>query len=705
MKISILAGLANFLESTIWFEKGVRHRSSLISNILYIIRWQILCWTTFSTTGILHKHQYLCLKLPINCRILSLLRNINPHKANGPDMITGEMLRICDDSVVLPLKIIFNNILETGNYPTAWKQANVTPVFKKNDKQLLKNYRPISLLPLCGKVFEKIVFEQLFSYLQANNLITDNQSGFKPGDSTTNQLVFLVNEIHECFEDKRSIDLRAVFLDISKAFDKVWHEGLLFKLKQNGINGNLLSLFQSYLQNRQQRVVIDGFCSEFTNVQAGVPQGSVLGPLLFLLYINDLESGIKSKIKFFADDTMLYSIVHDPDTSAMDLNNDLETIREWAHQWKMQFNPDPLKQAVEVIFSCKKKKQNHPALFFGGTKVVETDHQTHLGLVLCNNLSFKKHIREKIAKAKKILGSLKLVSKYLPTKALESVFKSFIRPHLDYCDIIFHEPAKADAMGQTLSTLMQEVERIQYQAGLVVSGAWKGTSRTKIYEELGWESLSDRRRIRRVLLLHKIVNNCSPKYLKDKLPAQRLQNDGTVPPIFISPARPNSTKRFNGSFFPDAISSWNSIIPIFQSMPSFTVLKAHLNKLFRPNCKSIFGIHNREGIRKIFQLRVGLSPLRSHKFRHNFKDTPIDTCSCGLEAEDTKHFLFSCPLYTRPRATLAASVVTILTHSSLNHLANSVSLYLYGHVSLSVKNNRDIIMATITYLEETKRFT
>ena len=108
-----------------------------------------------------------------------------------------------------------------------------------------------------------------------------------------------------------------MFLDISKAFDKVWHEGLLFKLKQNGINGNLLSLFQSYLQNRQQRNVINGFCSEFTNVQ-----GSVLGPLLFLLYINDLESGIKSKIKFFADDTMLYSIVHDPDTSAMDLNND-----------------------------------------------------------------------------------------------------------------------------------------------------------------------------------------------------------------------------------------------------------------------------------------------------------------------------------------------------------------------------------------------
>ena len=132
---------------------------------------------------------------------------------------------------------------------------------------------------------------------------------------------------------------------------------------------SLLRFFQSYLQNRQQRNVLDGFCSEYTEVKAGVPQGSVLGPLLFLIYINDLEANIKSKIKFFADDTMLYSSVHDPATSAEDLNNDLEVIRTWAYQWKMQFNPDPTKQAVEMIFSCKRKKQNHPPFHFGGNLV------------------------------------------------------------------------------------------------------------------------------------------------------------------------------------------------------------------------------------------------------------------------------------------------------------------------------------------------
>ena len=131
------------------------------------------------------------------------------------------------------------------------------PNFKKNNKQLLKNYRPISILPICGKILEKVIFNSLYRYLNENNLITKNQSGFHPGDPTINQLLFLVNEIHEAFENPRKLEVRAVFLDISKAFDKVWHDGLIFKLKQNGVCGSLLKLFQSYLLNRKQRVIIN----------------------------------------------------------------------------------------------------------------------------------------------------------------------------------------------------------------------------------------------------------------------------------------------------------------------------------------------------------------------------------------------------------------------------------------------------------------
>ena len=279
-----------------------------------------------------------------NDEIISLIRNINPNKASGSDGISGKMLILYDDSVILPLKIIFKNILLTYIYPGIWKSANVTPIFKKGDKQLITNYRPISLLPIGGKILEKIIFNNLYSYLYANNLITKNQSGFCPGDSTTNQLLYLVNEIHQAFENPKSLEVCAVFLDISKAFDKVWHDGLIFKLKQNCVSGNQLTFFQNYLNNRKQRVVLNGSYSNYSTIESGVPQGSVLGPLLFLIYINDLERNTKSNIKFFADDTMLFSIVKDPVVSANKLNHDLNIIQLWAHQWKMEFNPAPTKQ-------------------------------------------------------------------------------------------------------------------------------------------------------------------------------------------------------------------------------------------------------------------------------------------------------------------------------------------------------------------------
>ena len=209
----------------------------------------------------------------------------------------------------------------------------------------------------------------MFKFFTSNNLISPNQSGFKPGDSCINQLLSITHEIYKSFDD--GLEVRGVFLDISKAFDKVWHEGLIFKLKQNGISGDLLQILSDFLSNRKQRVVLNGQNSSWTNVHAGVPQGSILGPLLFLIYINDLADDLSSNVKLFADDTSLFSVVHDVNASARELNNDLKKINKWAFQWKMSFNPDPRKQDQEVIFSRKIKKLPRPSLVFNNNNVLQ----------------------------------------------------------------------------------------------------------------------------------------------------------------------------------------------------------------------------------------------------------------------------------------------------------------------------------------------
>ena len=179
--------------------------------------------------------------------------------------------------------------------------------------------------------------------------------------------------------------MRSVFLDISKAFDKVRHKGLLFKLSQNGISANLSNLLSSFLTDRKQRVLLNGQTSEWRNVTAGVPQGSILGPLLFLIHINDLSGDLFSKAKLFADDTSLFSVTHDITTSENELNNDLKKISDWAFQWKMSFKTDPSKQAQEVIFSRKLKNVSHPSLVFNNVNVSSCKSQKHLGILLDAN--------------------------------------------------------------------------------------------------------------------------------------------------------------------------------------------------------------------------------------------------------------------------------------------------------------------------------
>ena len=178
-------------------------------------------------------------------------------------------------------------------------------------------------------------------------------------------------------------------------------------MRQNGICGDLINIINDFLTNRKQRVVLNGQCSSWVDIRAGVPQGSILGPLLFLIYVNDLPNGLKSKCKLFADDTSLFSVVHDISTSASDINNDLTLISNWAFQWKMSFNPDPSKQAQEIIFSRKKMKSSHPSVYFSNIPVSSTSVHKHLGMLLDDKLSYEHHLKSVLNKVKKTIGLLR----------------------------------------------------------------------------------------------------------------------------------------------------------------------------------------------------------------------------------------------------------------------------------------------------------
>ena len=250
----------------------------------------------------------------------------------------------------------------------------------------------MSLLPAFGKIFEKLIFNEIYSFLDRENLLNTNQSGFRPFDSCVNQLLTITHEIFSSFDCNPSLEVRSIFLDISKAFDKVWHEGLLYKLKSFGISGNLLNLIKHYLTDRSQTVLLNGQYSNWQPILWGVPQGSILGPLFFFIYINDLLDGLKSNFKLFAGDISLFSVVKNKEESTSDLTNDLDMIStKWAY--KMSFNPDPKKPAHEVLFSRKNLNITHPIIYFNNVQVQRANQQKHLGIIFDEKLNFKSHIK------------------------------------------------------------------------------------------------------------------------------------------------------------------------------------------------------------------------------------------------------------------------------------------------------------------------
>ena len=399
----------------------------------------------------------------------------------------------------------------------------------------------------------------------------------------------------------------------------------------------------------------------------------------------------------------------------------------------MSFNPDPTKPAEEILFSQKRLPQEHLPLYFNGIEVKRVSEHKHLGFIFDPKLNCAAHFKEKSAKARKGIGIIKQLRKYLPTSVLDQIYKMHARSHLDYCDFIYHIPELREKNKNSddsienensdcnlendidtnypssikLNYQMRALESILYQAGLAVTGAWKGSSTLKIYDELGWESLHHRRYFRRITQFFKIMNGLTPQYLVDPVPMPRRHLFGRHPTNDLYEFSYRN-QRFLNSFYPDSVVCWNKLSPETRKIDTLKKFKENILKDIKPEPKSIFNLHDPDGIKFIYQLRVGLSPLREHKNRHNFLDTPCVLCSCGTGAESTEHFLLKCPSYTEPRKELLTTINSVIELKIQSvHAFDNISLIeilLYGHENLNPSQNKGILSATIDYIQKTERF-
>jgi len=267
-------------------------------------------------------------------KITRALNSLKMNKAAGIDGVNSSLLKGCVDAIITPLNYIFKNSLETSEIPSDWKKANVSVIFKKGARKDPGNYRPVSLTCQLGKVMEKIIKEELVHYLETNKLVFESQHGFRNKKSCLTNLLEFTKYVSDWVDEGKPVDV--VYLDFQKAFDKVPHERLMVKLESLGIRGKVLNWIREWLKDRSQRVVVNGAESDWARVTSGVPQGSVLGPILFIIFINDLEAGIKSKFVKFADDAKLAQAVHNVE-GRDSLREDLRILFKWSEKWADEF--------------------------------------------------------------------------------------------------------------------------------------------------------------------------------------------------------------------------------------------------------------------------------------------------------------------------------------------------------------------------------
>lgn len=431
--------------------------------------------------------------------------------------------------------------------------------------------------------------------------------------------------------------------------------------------------------------MLPGGKSEWRQIQAGVPQGSILGPLLFIIYINDIVHEIHSNIRLFADDTSLYLIVDFPDSAAQILNADLLRIGKWADKWLVNYNPN---KTETLLLSRKINRINHPTLYLNEVAIKEVTSHKHLGLIFSQRCDWQNHIdyiKEKAWSRMNLLRKLKFT---LDRKSLQKIYFTLIRSLIEYADVVWDNCTQQQC---------NDLEKIQLEAGRIVSGTTKLVEIDKLYAELGWLRLSERRNLHKLYMFFKMENNLTPLYLTELIPprvgdisAYPLRNSDHYLSIHAN------TSSYAKSFLPSTIQAWNNLpssIKNATTLASFKRLITHNT----PKIPEYF--YSGDRIPQILhtRLRTECSALNQHLFRRNLIPSP--NCTCG-EVESNKHFLLACPRFNLIRVEMLSKIRQFIPSDILV----TTRLLLQGDSNISVENNIRVFKEVQTFIVKTNRF-
>ena len=426
--------------------------------------------------------------------IEKLLQNINPSKAGGPDEIPGRFLKEVAGEIAPFLSHLYTRSLEDGDVPLAWKQSWVAPIFKKGLRADPANYRPVSLTCIPSKLMEHVVCKHIRNHLDRYKVLSPFQHGFRAKHSCETQLLVTTHDIASLHDESLQVDIGV--LDFSKAFDTVPHKRLSNKLKHYGIDGNIQRWVDAFLTGRTQKVVVDGTFSKAAAVESGVPQGTVMGPLLFSIYINDLPDCLSpgTRVRLFADDCLIYRSVHSVEDQLI-LQKDIDSLLVWADTWGMRFNPDKC-----CILRTTGGVHSERFYHMKGHILKQESNVKYLGITFSSDLKWGNHITNIIKKANQKLGFLKRNLRGAPQNSKQTAYFSIVRSGLEYAAPIWDPYQKGD---------IDHLQFVQRTAARWVKSVYdrKPGVVTRLLNDLKWPPLADRRRDLKLILLFKIFKN------------------------------------------------------------------------------------------------------------------------------------------------------------------------------------------------------